>query len=85
MAQPALKATLNAGASPYLALYVVLKLVSVAMTIPTAPQTIEIMAPIANAIAVITPSAVRKVITMNITATKIMHIRYSCFKNSTAP
>ena len=60
-------------------------MVWVAMTMPMDPQRMEMMAPTAKAIAVMTPSAVRKVMTMNITATKIRQIKYSCFKNSTAP
>ncbi len=60
-------------------------MVWVAMTIPTAPQMMEMMAPIAKATAVMTPSAVRKVITINMTAMKMRHIKYSCLKNSTAP
>lgn len=52
---------------------------------PMDPQQIEMMAPTAKAMAVITPSAVRKVITMNITATKMRQIKYSCLRNSTAP
>ena len=52
IAHPALKATLKAGASPCLAQKVVLKLVCVAMTIPAAPQTIEMIAPTAKATAV---------------------------------
>jgi hypothetical protein len=51
------------------------------MTIPTAPQTIEIIAPMAKAIAVMTPYSVRKVMTINMTATKMRQMRYSCFKN----
>lgn len=63
----------------------VLKFVWVAITIPIDPHKIETIAPMAKAIAVITPSAVRKVMTMNITATKIRQMRYSCFRNSIAP
>jgi len=55
------------------------------MTIPIDPLQMEMMAPIAKAMAVMTFSSVRKVMTMNMRATKIKQIRYSCFKNSTAP
>jgi hypothetical protein len=55
------------------------------MTMPMDPQQIEMIAPIAKAMAVMTFSSVRNVITMNMSATKIKQIRYSCFKNSTAP
>ena len=52
IAHPALKATLNAGANPRFAQYVVRKFVWVAINIPTAPQIIETIAPTANEIAV---------------------------------
>jgi len=52
---------------------------------PIQPQTMEMIAPTAKEIAVMIPSAVRKVTTRNITTTKIKQMRYSCFKNSTAP
>jgi hypothetical protein len=55
------------------------------MTIPIDPEQMEMMAPIAKAMAVMTPSSVRKVMTMNMRATNIKQIRYSCFKNYTAP
>jgi len=55
IAHPALKATLKAGARPYLAQKVVLKLVWVAITMPQAPETIEMTAPTAKAKAVMIP------------------------------
>jgi hypothetical protein len=42
-------------------------------------------APTAKAMAVMTPSSVKKVMTMNIATTKIKQIKYSCLRNSTAP
>jgi hypothetical protein len=64
---------------------VVLKLVWVAMTMPRAPQTMEMTAPTAKAKAVMKPCSVRKAITKNMTTTKMRQMAYSCFRNSTAP
>ena len=52
------------------------------MTIPILPQIIDIRAPTKKAMAVDSPSSVRKVMMMNIMATKTKQIQYSCFKNS---
>ena len=60
----------------------VLKFALVAMTIPILPQIIDIRAPTKKAMAVDSPSSVRKVMMMNIMATKTKQIQYSCFKNS---
>ena len=60
-------------------------MVWVATTIPMEPQRMEMMAPTAKAMAVKMPSEVRKVMTMNIKATKMRQMRYSCLRNSTAP
>ena len=76
IAQPALYATLNAGASEFLAQKVVLKFAWVAIIMPTAPQMIETTAPTKKATPVLSPYSVRKTMTMNITTAKIMHIRY---------
>ena len=46
---------------------------------------VEIMAPMAKAKAVMIPWEVRKVMTTNMTTTKIRQMRYSCLRNSTAP
>ena len=49
------------------------------------PHSIDTKAPIRKAKAVYKPYAVRKMITMNITATIIKQIKYSCFRNSIDP
>ena len=51
------------------------------MTMPTHPQRMEMMAPMAKAKAVRIPSAVRKVMTMNMTTTKMRQMMYSCLRN----
>lgn len=52
---------------------------------PTAPQTMEMRAPMAKAKAVIQACSVRSAMTKNMTTTKMRQMRYSCLRNSTAP
>lgn len=52
---------------------------------PTAPQIIDIIAPVANANAVYPRYWVSSQITTNIMITKIPQIKYYCFKNYIAP